>query len=403
MRRTILVQLLLVVIVVFSDFRSLAQACLDDQAKVHAYIERAIDSSHYSRWLRPITPDGRPTAVNVSMEMKYLAHYNDLQSAFELYLIVQQEWFDPRLIYNVSYCQNLDNNNNNNINATVARFRPLEGNDFHFMKIWKPNLRIIMNKNTNDLGSADSLITQLTFMRIYPSGRVMARMRANLNLICPIDYRLYPFDSQTCYVQLIANDLPARELKLQWSEATAFYIDESLFMASHSFQDVEARIEGKQIAGEIFSMLVVELSMARQWGHYLLVIFLPSVLIVATSWLTLWMDVTMNARGTIAVTTLLALVTVSREAREDMPVIPYFKAIDFWFAGCTLSIFGVLIQYICMLYVHREETKKTKTRKSKKKLRQKQISLISIDTIESGMIEYVEPMVSAARHLIVPV
>lgn len=78
----------------------------------------------------------------------------------------------------------------------------------------------------------------------------------------------------------------------------------------------------------------------------MLTVFFPSMLIVATSWLSFWVEITSPpARITLCVTTLLALVTVSKDVQADLPKVPYIKATDLWFAGCAGKS-GLLFVYL---------------------------------------------------------
>lgn len=151
-----------------------------------------------------------------------------------------------------------------------------------------------------------------------------------------MDYRSYPFDSQSCRISIISNALTTEKLLLHWNVVEPFTIDESLYMSSHSLEKFQTLTEFQTIKNERFSMLTAILHLKRHWGHYMLVLFLPSMLIVATSWLSFWVEITSPpARITLCVTTLLALVTVSKEVRSELPKVPYIKATDLWFAGCT--------------------------------------------------------------------
>ena len=161
-----------------------------------------------------------------------------------------------------------------------------------------------------------------------------------------MDYRKYPFDSQTCTISILSNDLSTEKMMLFWNDQEQLTIDDNLFISSHSLEKFEVTGGEETFRNEKFSRLSVKLYFKRQWGHHMLVVFFPSMLIVATSWLSFWIEITSPpARITICVTTMLALVTVSKEVQQDLPKVPYIKATDLWFVGCT----GMYFMYFGLL------------------------------------------------------
>lgn len=159
-----------------------------------------------------------------------------------------------------------------------------------------------------------------------------------------MNYQSYPFDNQTCSIYLISSDLSVEHLKLEWNDSQI--IEDGFRITGHSLQGYSISEHTERIQGETFSMLTVELKVKRQFIHHLLTLFLPSMLIVATSWISFWIDITsIPSRTSIGVTTILALVTVSKEAKQDIPKVSYVKAIDLWFAGCICEFL------VCILMI----------------------------------------------------
>lgn len=153
--------------------------------------------------------------------------------------------------------------------------------------------------------------------------------------MCPVDYRKYPFDGQTCRIDLTSNELPNDQLSLRWIDDNPFIIDDSLYISSHSLDSHQIKTDTDIVDNQGYDRVLVQLNLKRKWVHYLFVLFLPSMLIVFTSWLSFWIEISSSpSRVTICVTTLLAMVTVGKESYKDLPKVPYIKAVDLWFALC---------------------------------------------------------------------
>lgn len=148
-----------------------------------------------------------------------------------------------------------------------------------------------------------------------------------------MNYQRYPFDYQTCQINLTSNKLTNEQLMLKWNNKTI--IDDGFYMSTYLLKDYHKLANITQNDNKTYSTLIVDLNLRRQFTHYVLTLFLPSILIVATSWVSFWLEInSIPGRVTICVTTLLALVTVSKESKQDIPKVSYIKAIDLWFAGC---------------------------------------------------------------------
>lgn len=289
-----------------------------------------------------------PTNVNVSMQINRIAFYTGAESTFDIQVLFELEWFDDRLKFQGTEC-----NSTSPVNFTI------EGNEWHYSQMWSPNLRVARNKNPDVLDSKS--LSQVMFLRISHTGQIrvhircsaaaalvplpdcLSLFRSNANLFCPMDYRKYPFDSQTCEISIVSNDLSTDKMLLFWSSEGQITIDDNLFISSHSLESFSASSGEETIREEQFSMLSVKLHFKRQWGHHLLVVFFPSMLIVATSWLSFWVEITSPpARITLCVTTMLALVTVSKEVQQDLPKVPYIKVYSLYI---NYYIFILLLFY----------------------------------------------------------
>ncbi|CAB4068576.1 Glycine receptor subunit alpha-4,Glycine receptor subunit alphaZ1 [Lepeophtheirus salmonis] len=104
-----------------------------------------------------------------------------------------------------------------------------------------------------------------------------------------------------------------------------------------------------------YSCLVAEFHLHRSIGFHLIQSYLPSVLIVAISWVSFWMDVDcVPARVTLGVITLLTV--SSQVSGTSVPQTSYVKAIDVWMGVCTAFVFAALVEFTLVNYLWRKDS-----------------------------------------------
>jgi Neurotransmitter-gated ion-channel transmembrane region len=81
-------------------------------------------------------------------------------------------------------------------------------------------------------------------------------------------------------------------------------------------------------------------------GFYLLDYFIPSIMIVAISWVSFWLQADQSApRIMLGTSTMLTFITLASAQGKTLPKVSYIKASEIWFLGCTGFIFGSLVEF----------------------------------------------------------
>lgn len=92
-----------------------------------------------------------------------------------------------------------------------------------------------------------------------------------------------------------------------------------------------------------FSRITFQFEIEREFGHFLLDIYVPSILFVVTSWLSFWIEIpAAPARVTLSMTTMLTLTTSEKAIREKLPKVSYVHALDIWNVVCTGKFTGAV-------------------------------------------------------------
>jgi Neurotransmitter-gated ion-channel transmembrane region len=95
-----------------------------------------------------------------------------------------------------------------------------------------------------------------------------------------------------------------------------------------------------------YSSLSFTVTLKRQMGFYLIDYFLPSMMIVAISWVSFWLQADQTApRIMLGTTTMLTFITLASAQGKTLPKVSYIKASEIWFMGCTGFIFGSLVEF----------------------------------------------------------
>jgi hypothetical protein len=95
-----------------------------------------------------------------------------------------------------------------------------------------------------------------------------------------------------------------------------------------------------------FSCLEIRFVLQRDFGYFLIQIYMPSFLIVIISWVSFWLNVEASpARVSLGLLTVLTLTTQIGGVNQSLPRVSYIKAIDVWMSVCLVFSFACLLEY----------------------------------------------------------
>ncbi|KAG1714380.1 Glycine receptor subunit alpha-3 [Nymphon striatum] len=109
-----------------------------------------------------------------------------------------------------------------------------------------------------------------------------------------------------------------------------------------------------------FSCLEVWLKFTRDKVFYLSTVFVPSIVLVTSSFITFWLDMNaVPARVMIGVTTMLNFCTTMNGFRSSLPVVSNLTAMNVWENVCMFFIYMSLIEFVVVNYMHRTRVRRS--------------------------------------------
>ncbi|KAG8176502.1 hypothetical protein JTE90_006339 [Oedothorax gibbosus] len=275
-----------------------------------------------------------PTIVTVNIYINSLGSVSAANMDFGMDIYLRQSWVDPRLRFSRF-----------GVNETMT----LNGQDI-IDRIWKPDLFFRNLKS----GHFHSLTVPNKLVKLSPTGRILFSMRLTLRLACHMSFRLYPLDTQRCWIVLGSYAQTTDQVEVRWDSKSPITIEKEIKVPEFRVVQQEPAQFIRDIDTGVFSFLNVSFVFIRQNGFHLIQTYLPTFLIVMMSWVSFWVPVeAAPARVTLGVTTLLSLTTVASGIRSQLPPVSYAKAIDIWIGACTVMVFSSLLEFALSSYLSR--------------------------------------------------
>ncbi|XP_013912160.1 PREDICTED: gamma-aminobutyric acid receptor subunit delta [Thamnophis sirtalis] len=92
--------------------------------------------------------------------------------------------------------------------------------------------------------------------------------------------------------------------------------------------------------------LSLHFHLRRNRGVYIIQSYVPSILLVAMSWVSFWISQSaVPARVSLGITTVLTMTTLMVSARSSLPRASAIKALDVYFWICYVFVFAALVEY----------------------------------------------------------
>ncbi|CAL8116333.1 unnamed protein product [Orchesella dallaii] len=312
-------------------------------------LERLIPNFNKLLRVRPFSSKNISDPVRVQVNfyvrsMRIVGYDNE----FSVQLTFRQQWLDERLSF-----QSQDSN---------IRYLTLTNSK---NEIWQPDTFF-----SNEIeGKYHDLMMRNEYIRIFPDGEVLTSIRISLRLSCPMNYQNFPFDTQYCSIRLASYGFTTRDIVLAWKSYDP--VEVGAFPAS----DIQ-NFELKQFTTDycdsqtntgIYSCLRVDLKFQRNFHSYLTLVYIPSMMMVVTSWVSFWITPkAVTARTLIATLTLFVLAIQTAEANNTFPQTSYTKPVDVWTGTCLTFVFVALLEFAIVHYLsNRKENNSSTPARSK--------------------------------------
>jgi hypothetical protein len=106
-----------------------------------------------------------------------------------------------------------------------------------------------------------------------------------------------------------------------------------------------------------FSCLFLAFYFHRLSGAYIIQLFLPCSICTFLSWISFWLGHFISARLFVSVTLLLTMSTLIQGVNQNLPQVPYAKAIDLYTAACLSTCTCVIFENAFVTYLLQQRPK----------------------------------------------
>jgi len=328
-----------------TNYRQIEKQILDDVLGPKVYDAR----------IRPAgenTTDG-PSVVYVNIFVRSFSKIDDVKMEYSFQITLRQQWNDKRLRFKDKLEQ---------LGVEDDKIRYLTMTDAS--KVWMPDTFFRNEK----IGRFHSILTPNLYVRVFPNGNVLYSIRVSLICTCGMYLALFPFDEQTCNLDVASYGWAKNDLEYMWKGADALQFAGNLSLpGGFKMANSSSKYCDVVTATGTYSCLRVDLVFARELSFYIVTIYVPCFMIVVVSWFSFWLDYkAVPARVGLGVTSLLAMSTTMASIQKSLPPVAYTKAVDVWSGVCVFFVFSALLEYALVNYASRSDAQRAAKQKERK-------------------------------------
>ncbi|XP_076058520.1 uncharacterized protein LOC143035535 [Oratosquilla oratoria] len=310
--------------------------CLDDSDESQCEIVNFPEDYRSKLPPRPRSNSALPISINVSMDTINIDTSTMLTSvSYNL----KMSWFDNRLTYN--NLKSLTRLNTLASDQVDMLWRPVIGfintDEIQHTHVDQDAVTVVIRDDTNfkrDFSNSYEV-------EIYSgdTNHVSTTRKYSTVYTCNFDLVLYPFDIQSCFLQLKILSASSEYIIFNQTDSSVDYLGQTSL--------IEYGIGGIDLVvnnATQYSEARVRIELIRRYGYAMLNIYIPSLTLLTISYVTLFFRPTIfEVRVMTALTALLVLATLFTQVSTSLPKTSYFKMVDIWLLFCIILIFIIII------------------------------------------------------------
>nr|WP_321981604.1 hypothetical protein [uncultured Cohaesibacter sp.] len=290
----------------------------------------------------PASSDSKPetTKASIAININKIYELNELNETYVIDGYLVSSWKDVRLHDRIEKGElSPDVYENGAIDALISN-----------------GLRIPAIEFINVVGSRTIANRQVS---LSEDGGVLYNERFQATFSTPMDFRKFPFDSQTLTVQLesfsydkkqfefvhpkVYPELVGMEMLAEWN-----IVDKQVFISDQDYSHLSE--DGSKTE---FSRYNLQFKLERKCDYYVWNFMLPLILIITSSWCVFWVDDFLT-NISIAFTLMLTVVAFTFQATSLLPRLPYTTFMGMLTILGYLSIFASMVVIVAAELLERK-------------------------------------------------
>ncbi|VDN51605.1 unnamed protein product [Dracunculus medinensis] len=255
---------------------------------------------------RNALPDPSPVKVLVEITIQDVSEISAVTGTFITDFFVSAIWMDRRLRFDyIDPCR-----------KNLSLDHDIEP------RLWSPNVCIVNSKYTEVHNSPKPNI----LLMIFPNGTVWLNYRIRVKAPCDMNAKNFPLDTIKCHIILESYSYNTAEATLDWLRwSPVSMVKDNFNLPDFKMSNITFGKAQKMYTAGMWSRLNVVIQFERQYGFYIVQMYMPTYISVLISWIIFWIDTkALPARITLGVSSLMALTFQFGSIARSLPKIYLF-------------------------------------------------------------------------------
>ena len=271
---------------------------------------------NYNKRVRPVLNYSEAVQVQLGLGVKTIESFNQMEETISLNVWQRMNWNDEKLVWSDT--------------MSNLTFISLDPND-----IWTPDLELL------NAATRPEIYTLKGGLYLYSDGSVIYSKPTILDFSCPLELSRFPFDTQTCTMNISSWVYTDGLLSLIPNTDVSKQIDVLDTFGHSEWEVIEYRVttskEKRECCGdEEFDVLSYSFILQR-FKHYYMISMGMTITLVIVSFIIMFMPPDNVSRTGTLVFIPLTILALQLTLSGKIPVVGYYTLMDYFFLLCFIT------------------------------------------------------------------
>lgn len=292
-------------------------------------------------------PPNLPVKINVDLIICKIYNINTVDETYQIDGYLTYKWNDERLKDRIF----------KNGDTIAGQYENDRAKEIITQEIWFPICEFINVQGIAEIPNME--------IKIDPTGKITYYERFFGTFSSNMDYRKFPFDSQSFFVKIEPFSYHKKEVV--FFDPVSFFLDSNKYEGNileewkilYIHDTIETRIIPEDDSQAPYSRVVFEVKAKRVPGYYLWQVLFPLFIIILSSFLIFWIK-DFNTQIGVGFTLMLTVVAFNFYSASILPKLPYNTFIESIIIVGYIFIFLGIIAVIANFKINGNKEKEIK-------------------------------------------